>query len=117
MAARIAGILNGASRFCVVRMGRLQGRLEPVMCMHSDAGGAVAPVCWQGCQQTYNGKGRPLAGPEVNYRLNKGPDCWCTLVGLQRPAADVNLAVEANDRMWGWWHAGGVASDVTCGHW
>lgn len=117
MAARIARILNGASRSRVVGMGRLQGWLEPVVRVHSAAGGAVAPVCWHGCQQTHSGKGRPLAGPEVNYRLNKGPACRCTLVGLQRPTADVNLEVEANDWIWGWWHAGGVASGVTCGHW
>lgn len=27
-------------------------------------------------------------------------------MGLQRPAIDVNIAVEASDRVWGWWHAG-----------
>lgn len=47
-AARTAGILNGASRFCVVGTGRLQGWLEPVVCMHSAAGVAVVPVWWQG---------------------------------------------------------------------
>ena len=49
MAARTAGgILNGASRFCVVGMGRLQGWLEPMVCMHSVAGVAVVPVWRQG---------------------------------------------------------------------
>lgn len=46
--SRTAGILNGASRFCVVGTGRLQGWLEPVVCMHSAAGVAVVPVWWQG---------------------------------------------------------------------
>lgn len=48
MAARTAGILNGASRFCVVGMGRLQGWLEPMVRMHSAAGVAVVPGWWQG---------------------------------------------------------------------
>lgn len=47
MAARIARILNGASRACVVGMGRLQGWLEPVVRMHSAAGGL-----WRLCAGT-----------------------------------------------------------------
>lgn len=78
------------------------------------------PLWWQDWQQAHTQwQGLwPAAGTEVNYRLKGGLGCLCALGGLQWLAPGAYMAVEANDRTWGWWHAGAWLQELdmgTCG--
>ena len=61
----------------------------------SDMGGGRADS-----RHTHSGKGRPLAGPEVNHRRNRGRAVGVHLWGYK------GQSMQASDSVWGWRHAG-----------